>query len=470
MDENISNQPFESMVDFLKGFHDKLPISDYMSRELGLSHVGYDLKIKPWYQKNIPDINLGDKGNDKDLKNWQKDSLNYFLDTQFSFASVIEADKRDAGEYSAFYLDQFIDQTVKRLRSALSNKFKAFNNTDNVSELNKLRTAIRKEAVGSVSKQLDSGKRVFTLTAPTGAGKTLTLLDIAKEIQSKKGTLGVVFALPFLSITEQVQGIIAKELGIDVLSVNSKSYNERIEKAQQEYETEQTPEKLKTLLIEDFTETTFDHPFVITTFVQLFETLLSNRNSTLLKLPNFSNRIFLIDEIQALPPRLYIFFSAWLDAFCKRNNSYAVLSTATMPDLNLFAKTELENNKNHELQNPISFFKGYECPNDLLEAEKFFKNEIFNRYQIKFIEEKQNLESLKARVLAEEKSTLVILNTIQDTKDLYAELNDLSHVYLLNTHITPEDRAAKINDVKTFLSHEKVILISTQLIEAGVDI
>ena len=141
--------------------------------------------------------------------------------------------------------------------------------------------------------------------------------------------------MPFLSITEQVQEIISNILNIDVLSVNSKSFNERIEKAQQEYETEQSSEKLKALLVEDFIENTFDHPFIITTFVQLFETLLSNRNSTLLKLPNFANRIFLIDEVQALPPRLYIFFTAWLDAFCKMNNSYAILSTATMPYLGI---------------------------------------------------------------------------------------------------------------------------------------
>src|SRR5690606_19486709 len=63
-----------------------------------------------------------------------------------------------------------------------------------------------------------------------------------------------------------------------------------------------------------------------------------------------------------------------------------------------------------------------------------------------------------------------ILNTIQDTKDLLEHVADLPNTFLLNTHFTPQDRLAKIEEVKCLLPNEKVILISTQLIEAGVDI
>ncbi|MFW5804781.1 MAG: CRISPR-associated helicase Cas3', partial [bacterium] len=430
----------------------------------------FDLSFKHWYNSKIPNIDLGKDGKEYEIKHWQKKALHYFLDTQYSFASVIEADKRDAGKLGFFNYENSLLENIIQISSSLDVQFSKFAQSESISELNKVRTEIRKEAVASLPKLLASKQRVFTLTAPTGAGKTFTLIDIARAIQKEKGELGIIFALPFLSITEQVQDIIANDLHMDVLAVNSKSFNERIDKSQKEYETEQSAENLKALLVEDFIENTFDHPFIITTFVQLFETLLSNRNSTLLKLPNFSNRIFLIDEVQALPPRLYIFFSAWLDAFCKMNNSYSVLSTATMPNLSIPEKTELQSIKTFELKNPKTLFKDYVCPEDLLNPKKFFDYNVFNRYIISVIEKDQTIESLKTRLLAEEKSILVILNTIQDTKDLFYELSDLPNVFLLNTHFAPEDRLSKIEYVKRLLRNEKVVLISTQLIEAGVDI
>ena len=470
MDENISEQAYDAMIEYLQNNADQLPISDYLKKEMHFEHISFDITFKSWYKSKIPNIDLGNGGKEHEIKHWQKDSLSYYIDTQFAFASVIEADKRDAGKLDLFNYEALLEENISQISSSLETLFVTFTQSESISELNKVRTEIREEAVASVPKLLVTGQRVFTLTAPTGAGKTFTLLDVAKAIQKEKGDLGIIFALPFLSITEQVQDIISNDLHVDILSVNSKSFNERIEKAQKEYETEQSSEKLKALLVEDFIENTFDHPFIITTFVQLFETLLSNRNSTLLKLPNFSKRIFLIDEVQALPPRLYIFFSAWLDAFCKMNNSYAVLSTATMPNLAIPEKNELQNNKAFELKNPKMLFKYYKCPFDLLEPKKYFDNNVFNRYRISVIEEEQSIESIKIRILAEEKSILVILNTIQDTKDLYNELSDQSQVFLLNTHFTPEDRLDKIEKVKQLLRSEKVILISTQLIEAGVDI
>jgi CRISPR-associated endonuclease/helicase Cas3 len=428
------------------------------------------LSIKSWYKLNIPDIDLGRNSKEYEIENWRKDSLNYFLETQFSFASLVESDKRDAGDNERFNNLELIGSNAYSLNQSLNSLFAGLETASKINDLNKLRTEIRNEAVNAVSKFLKVGQRVFTLTAPTGAGKTFTLLDIARTIQKKGGNLGIIFALPFLSITDQVQSIINDVLKADSLSINSKSINERIEKAQQNWEQEQSPEALKALMMEDFIEDTFDHPLIITTFVQLFETFLSNRNSTLLKLSNFANRIFLIDELQALPPRLYIFFSAWLDEFCRRHNSYAILSTATMPDLRIPDKPELIGNLNYKLQDANLFFKNYTIPNELLKPAKYFENSVFNRFVVNVIDEDLSVESLAERILQEDNSVLVILNTIQDTKDLYDELCELQDVYLLNTHFVPEDRLNKIEEVKKILLEKKVILISTQLIEAGVDI
>lgn len=470
MDENISSQTFDEMIKCLESDSEKFPISEYLSSILNFEHIPFDMTIKSWYKNEIPNIDLGRNGKEFEIKYWQKDALNYFLETQFAFASVIESDKRDAGDNNKFNYSDLLDSNCIHLQESLKKLFHDLSQSKSISTLNQIRTDIRQEAVKNISELLETDQRVFTLTAPTGAGKTFTLLDVAKEIQLKKGKLGIIFALPFLSITEQVENIITKTLKVDILSVNSKSQNERIEKAQKEYEAEQNTENLKALIVENFIENTFDHPLIITTFVQLFETLLSNRNSTLLKLPNFSNRIFLIDEVQALPPRLYIFFSAWLDTFCKRFNSYAILSTATMPDLRIPEKKELLGNANFEKINPKNLFRDYTCPTDLLSPIKYFNNEVFNRYIVNVIDTDQTIESLRDKIINEDNSVLAILNTIQDTKDLFNTLSDKGNVHLLNTHFTPEDRLKKIESIKTILSKEKVILISTQLIEAGVDI
>ena len=182
-----------------------------------------------------------------------------------------------------------------------------------------------------------------------------------------------------------------------------------------------------------------------------------------MKLPNFSNCVFLLDEIQSLPPRLYGFFVAYLDKFCKLTGSFAIVSTATQPALRL----PDDNKKAKE------FFLDYEQPFKLLSLSHY-ENHVFNRYTVEVQKSIIDIEQLGLQVLQEKKSVLVILNTIQDTKDLYnfiTENMDDTNVLLLNTHFTPRDRSLKIYLAKRKLRQgDKVVLISTQLIEAGVDI
>lgn len=436
-----------------------LPIKEFITELLKLESKPFGLSWGKKYDMTVAFLSKFQK------KAWKLFPLKHFMDTQEGFAALIEADKRDAGENQDYFFKEVIEKNKKQLSENLKRTFDKFEKSPNKPKLNILRTQIRLEAVEGIKNRLNSGERVFTLTAPTGAGKTYAMLSVANQILQEKGNLSIIYSLPFLSITEQVQKI-ADELLDDVLSVNSKTENERIRIAQQSYENDQSDEKLKEILKEDFIQNTFDHPFIITTFVQFFETLVSNKNFTLLKLPNFKNRIFLIDEVQALPPRLYIFFSAWLHEFCRRNNSYAILSTATMPNLEIPIK-EIENELRADL-----LFQNYTIPKELLDCKKYFAEDIFNRYQIEVLPEQQTNESLAKHVLNLDKSCLVILNTIADTKNLHNELKEkLENVLLLNTHFIPDDRTRIIKEAQESLkAREKVILISTQLIEAGVDI
>ena len=397
--------------------------------------------------------------------NEYKVALPFYLEIQSIFSALIKADKSDAGD-----MVSTIDKEAEDLES-FSHIYPSIlqhylDDLNSQTLLNVERTKIRQESINSIRKGLKDGKQIFELTAPTGSGKTLMLLSLASEIIKAKGAKRIIYGLPFLSITEQVESEVLKILkGYEcfVQRIDSKSTNTRFDDIQKELDENPSEKLLQELEALEFLEDTFGYPFIITTFVRIFETLLGNKNHELMKLPNFSNCVFLLDEIQTLPPRLYGFFIAYLGKFCKLTGSFAIVSTATQPVLRLPGD-------NKEAKD---FFLDYEPPFKLLSLSHY-ENPVFNRYTVEVQKSIIDIEQLGHQVLQEEKSVLVILNTIQDTKDLYnfiTENMDDTNVLLLNTHFTPRDRSLKIYLAKRKLRQgDKVILISTQLIEAGVDI
>ena len=397
--------------------------------------------------------------------NEYKVALAFYLEIQSIFSALVKADKSDAGDMLSMlddderYLNEFSHKYPNILQGYLDN-------LKSQTLLNIERTKIRLESINSIRKGLKEGKQIFELTAPTGSGKTLMLLSLASEIIKSKGAKRIIYGLPFLSITEQVESEVLKILkGYEyfVQRIDSKSTNTRFDDIQKELDENPSEKLLQELEALEFQEDTFDYPFIITTFVRIFETLLGNKNHELMKLPNFSNCVFLLDEIQSLPPRLYGFFVAYLDKFCKLTGSFAIVSTATQPALRL-----PDDNKEAK-----EFFLDYEQPFKLLSLSHY-ENPVFNRYTVEVQKSIIDIEQLGHQVLQEEKSVLVILNTIQDTKDLYNFIRknmDNTNVLLLNTHFIPRDRSLKIYLAKRKLRQgDKVVLISTQLIEAGVDI
>ncbi|HUM89689.1 MAG TPA: CRISPR-associated endonuclease Cas3'', partial [Prolixibacteraceae bacterium] len=315
-----------------------------------------------------------------------KSSLDFFIDYQTVFASVLQADKADAGKIGNIIDEQ--KKAVQVFASCFSSQLDSYlKKLKQDTELNRLRTEIRENAIQNICKGLKENKQVFELTAPTGSGKTLMLLSLASEIIKIKGAKRIIYGLPFLSITEQVEAEVLKIFeGYEdsIQRIDSKSDNHRFEKIQEELDNNPDEEKIQEANILEFRENTFAYPFIITTFVRFFETLLSNRNAELLKLPNFSNCIFLLDEIQALPPRLYGFFVAYLSRFCEKFGSYAIISTATQPNFEI----PMDNAE------ALKFFKNYTEPYPLLPLS-YFNNNLFNRYQIDFNKEPIDLETLK---------------------------------------------------------------------------
>jgi len=455
----LSIEELKSLFKFLNSI--QLPLSDYLRTFEQFKNI---VSFEANFYNNKKQRNFIEQF--RFFESGEKEALNFFLDAQFSFACLIQADKADAAKHESFIevSEKNVTQFCASYRKYLNFYLSSLNQE---TPLNQLRTQIRQESITNIKEGLQQDQKVFELTAPTGSGKTLMLLSLASEVLKAKGDYRIIYALPFLSITEQVEAEVLKifPASKDCISrIDSKSENDRFEELQEELDSNPTEEKIQELKWLEFQENTFAYPFVITTFVRFFETLLSNRNSELLKLPNFSRCIFLLDEIQSLPPRLYSFFTAYLAKFCQKFESYAIISTATQPNFEL-------PNKNSAAK---SFFFDYKEPFPLLSLNHF-EASLFNRYKVEFNKRLIELEELKNEIINEDNSVLVILNTIDDTKDLFNVLKKEGYskeeILLLNTHFTPQHRKLKISLAKRRLrENKKVIVISTQLIEAGVDI
>ncbi len=462
----LSKQDNQNLFEFLNR-NVELPINEFAKHYFNTDNF-QNLLLDERVQKGYIDRFIFDS-----YKNLSP--LDSFLNSQFSFASLIQADKTDAAKFYNLIDDNY--ENVHLFCSIYQKQLGEYISKLNQGlALNQLRTKIRIESIANISDGLNKEKRVFNLTSPTGSGKTLMLLSLVLEIIKRKGDYRIIYALPFLSITEQVEAEVLKIFSKNknfIQRIDSKSENKRFEELQSALDENPDEEKIREISLLNFQENTFAFPFVITTFVRFFETLLGNRNAELLKLPNFSKSIFLIDEIQSLPPRLYGFLVAYLSKFCKKFDCYAIISTATQPNFKLPDKKLPDDGNGKFIKYAKDFFTDYETPYPLLSLD-YFKDKIFNRYIINFDKEPIDLLQLRDKIFSEKKSILIILNTIDDTKELFKLLEDgfqKDELLLLNTHFTPNHRKDKIKIAKERLeNNQRIILISTQLIEAGVDI
>ena len=465
LDELINVEEWDRMVTFLKT-NPMIP-ADELITYFGMNDATFDI-CSPTYINMCPSL--------KNACNCKvQEPLNFYFETRMSFSALICGDKGDAVGY--VHEKRIFDRFSKKYSSQLSKYINKL--STNSTPLNTVRTAIRNYTSDRLKIELPKGTRVFCLTAPTGSGKTLIMLNASKVIKEYAGNnYKVIYAIPFLSITEQVFDICSKVFG------QTKEGLKRIDSKSEIVEEESLSKSklhllvskvykflgLKTkdalnidkLLNEEFLESTFDYPLIVTTFVQLFEAYTTHSNKGLMKLCNMKNSILLVDEMQVLPPRLYTFFTAVLDEFCRRYNSYAIISTATMPCFDITDK------------NAIALFKGYTKPTELSDYA-FYDSPVFNRYEIQVLSPARHTTlSISHEIIKETKSCLVILNTVRDSRDVYSIIKKSGYdgeVLLLNSNFYSDARLKIITRCKELLaSGQKVILVSTQLIEAGVDI
>lgn len=293
---------------------------------------------------------------------------------------------------------------------------------------------------------------IYCLPIPTGGGKTLSSLAYALEYcKEHPQTERIIYISPYISITEQNAEVFRQAIGNDDWIAEHHSSVIRDEGKEDE---DDGISRFPGLDID------WEEPFICTTFVQFMNVLFSDRKQSLRLMHRLMNAVVIIDEVQSMPIKCVNSFNYminFLNAVC---NTDIVLCTATQPAL-------------EEAGCPIH----YSTPKYMIEnARNWF--EKFERVTVQIPQKgkKYSFESLKDEILEQTqkfKSILIVLNTKSSVRKLYDLLKGQAvNVEYLTTNLCAEHRSDKIRAMKEILKQGKegLVVVSTNLIEAGVDI
>lgn len=339
---------------------------------------------------------------------------------------------------------------------------------ETITEINELRTEMLKEASYNLLKSLksNSDNRIYYLNMPTGGGKTNTSMKLALDILGNTNINRVIYAMPFINIIEQNYDIVKDHFGLS----EDKNEIRKIYSASESIFPYASDEDKSDIIMRD---NFFDYPVIFTTFVSLFNPIIKNKKRYKYSLSSLANSVVILDEIQSLPLRNWTSLYYLINEVSKKYNIYFIIMSATLPEfdqLKINKDIPFDYNNVHLIDDPI----------------KYFSHPIFNRTEIKG--EITELESgnpsefltYLENVLDENfqknyEKGLIVLNTIKLSKLVYTLLKDLTEDYgfdidLLNSTIIPSEKRKIIHKIDNMNGGEKYILVSTQSIEAGVDV
>ena len=426
------------------------------------------------------------------------ESIEYYFLILFFYSVLLDADKLDASGLER------VPERVEIIENDLVDQYKAvkFKNHEGI---NQIREIAYQEVNSRLSNLNLENDRILSINLPTGVGKTLTSFSFALGLQDrvqkeKDFNPKIIYSLPFLSIIDQNSSIISEILA----GKDKKDWEKLFEMKKEEKENyleENIPSNLllkhhhlidikyreekdnELNIIEDINKSLlltegWHSEIVVTTFIQFFHSLITNKNRSARKFHNMTNSIIILDEIQSIPHKYWLLLNKMLKYLASEFNCWVILITATKPLI--FDKEEIK----ELVDNRDMYFEAFDRVDfnfDLNEKDfDDFKEEIFNE----IIEEK-------------DRDIMVVLNTINSSKDLYnylkkrfteaySVINDKSLVdgdgicnfddlELINmtTHVLPFYRLNRINRIKNDKKRKikkRKIIITTQLVEAGVDI
>ena len=461
---NIDDIPEKLNRDLQQLFHrQKIDIEKYVpliKEEIGLIELDKLLEFPD--ERNIR----------RSIKIWTKKEANirdYFL-FNYLFSLLIEADKLDASDTELHYLVPLSSSAVDDRFLKPQIQFENYNLA--LLSNNELRNFCRAEVVKNLDLPEILDHYLFTLTAPTGIGKTMTALDFTLKLKEKirrenNFEAPIIYALPFINIIEQALKEYKETLPNNAIVLGHYQFADVFGKADHNDERNYN-QKLMSL-------DTWQGDVVITSFVQFFETLIGNRNKLLKKFNHYAGAIIILDEVQTLRLDQMPLIGATLFYLTKFLKSRVILMTATKPKIFELAQKEILD-KEGEFAKPFELLSNYQ---DIFKT--FHRTKIIPLLNQEFDKESVALgfiETIFDKKWTQDKSCLLVCNTVKRSIELHNAVSSFleeseanNPVFYLSTNIIPAHRFERIKQIKEALNNGlSPILISTQVVEAGVDL
>ncbi len=368
------------------------------------------------------------------------------LTIRYLYSSLVDADWLDTESFcnkqrSELRTSQVLeyDKAIDQMNAVIANKPK-------VGEINRLRNDVREFAVS----QANMPPSFFSMNLPTGMGKTLASVTWALHHAKFNSLKRIIIVLPFINIIDQTAQMLKEIFGEEFVLEHHSGYNEN------DNRSEDLDNHVNDITRELATEN-WDYPIIITTTVQFFESIFSNRRKQCRKVHNIAESVVIFDEVQSLRKELILPTLTMLKNFNSVLRTSFLFCTATQP---AFEKRER--------------FDGIEKIIPLVQkCEDIF--EKTRRVSYNAINDYESIESaaLVNIVTSESSSALCIFNTKKKALSFYEAASKKAHwinSYHLSTLMCPKHRKRIIEKVRDDLRHNiPILLVSTQLIEAGVD-
>ena len=362
-----------------------------------------------------------------------------YLDTE-AFYSNLENKAVERGGYPKLNalqhnFNQFINDFRQRIAQAPEQTEAEKRNA----ALNRLRSEILDHAV----EQAAQPQGLFTLTVPTGGGKTFTSMAFALEHAKQHGMRRVIYVIPFTSIIEQNAAEFRKafgELGEQAVLEHHSTFDDG------KLQNEATKDKLR------LASENWDAPIVVTTAVQFFESLFADRSSRCRKLHNIAGSVIILDEAQMLPLNLLLPIMQAIKELAQNYRCSIVMCTATQPAV------QAEN----------GFYRGFENVREIAPKPTALFDKL-RRTTVQHIGTQTDADLLAK--LGEYPQMLVIVNNRRHARSLYDQAKHLDGTFHLTTLMCAKHRSQKLDEIRGRLKNgEPCRVIATSLIEAGVDV
>ena len=289
----------------------------------------------------------------------------------------------------------------------------------------------------------DNESGIYRLNIPTGGGKTLSALRFAVSHALKKNKNRIIYTAPLISILEQNADEIKKASGDKYVLEH---HSDVIIDSDNEDEND----------LRKYLESSWDSPIIATTLTQLLNTLFSSKTSCVRRFQALCNSVIIIDEVQSVPTKMLSLFNLAVNFLSKICNCTVLLCSATLPCLE---KTEHSMIIDKSIIDEENFKKYYEI---------FKRNNIIDGGSLRLDE----IPEFIIKKAKENRSLLTVCNKKKEAEFLYKSVKDeLKNCFHLSAGMCPAHRKKTLEKIKLLLNKkEPVTCISTQVIEAGVDI